>query len=49
MKKKLASHVSGYKRNQGRKEEAFIDYHYRLHQSLSFSPESSSALIHDLK
>ena len=34
--------------NEG-KEEAFIDYQSLLHQSLSFSPESSSPLIHDLK
>jgi len=31
------------------KEKAFIDCHSLLHQSLSFSPESISSLIHDLK
>ena len=31
------------------KEEPFINCHSLLHQSLSFSPESISALIHDLK
>ena len=31
------------------KEEAFIDCQSLLHQSLSSSPESISALIHDLK
>ena len=31
------------------KEKAFIGCHSLLHQSLSFSPESYSAIIHDLK
>ena len=31
------------------KEEAFINCHSLLHQFLSFSPESISALIHYLK
>ena len=31
------------------KEEDFINCHSLLHQSLSFSPESNAALIHDLK